>query len=265
MSNDQVDIVNKDTMRKSVSHYSKYSELTRSERAALDHLDGESIASILDIGIGGGRTVDALRQIGGEYIGIDYVQEMVDECKRKFPGVHFEQGDARRLNFPDNRFQLVFFSLHGICMVEHEGRMQILKEVFRVLAPGGYFLFSTFNEDFTEHKKFFRFDDFHFSKNPLRLGVRTLRYCYNSVLALLNRLRFRKYEIHTDEYAIVNDRCHNYATMLYYITDANQKKQLLSAGFDNDIVVFDALGKRLEGSTPLDSLFYIARKPLSKE
>ena len=262
MSNDQVDIVNKETMRKSVPHYSKYSELTCSERAALDYLGDASLNSILDIGIGGGRTVDALRQIGEEYIGIVYVQEMVDECKRKFPDTHFEQGDARNLNFPDNRFQMVFFSLHGICMVDHEGRMQILKEVFRTLVPGGYFLFSTYNDDFSDHKKFFRFDDFHFSKNPLRLGVRTLRYCYNIVLALFNRLRFRQYETHTDEYSIVNDRCHNYATMLYYITDANQKKQLLSAGFDNDIVVFDALGNLLKGITPMDSLFYIARKPL---
>ena len=89
-----------------------------------------------------------------------------------------------------------------------------------------------------------------------------MRYRYNIVLALFNRLRFRQYETHTDEYSIVNDRCHNYATMLYYITDANQKKQLLSAGFDNDIVVFDALGNLLKGITPMDSLFYIARKPL---
>lgn len=73
---------------------------------------------------------------------MDYVCEMVTECQRKFPDVRFEHGDARDLSrYEDGSFYLVMFSLNGISMVDHQGRMKILKEVYRILAPGGSFLF----------------------------------------------------------------------------------------------------------------------------
>src|SRR5262249_15751388 len=66
---------------------------------------------ILDVGIGGGRTVPLLRAISDDYVGIDYTQEMVDAASARFPGVRCEWGDARDLSkFADGSFALVFFS-----------------------------------------------------------------------------------------------------------------------------------------------------------
>lgn len=263
MPNEHIDRINKKTMRGSVADYARQDALTKSEEAALNYVSDAADNPILDIGIGGGRTVAALRQVSKDYVGIDYVNEMVMECRKKFPGVHFEQEDARKLtSFENNSFHSIMFSMNGISMVDHEGRIEILKEVYRLLSPGGAFLFSTYNQDNADYKKLFRFPKFMFSMNPLKLGVRGLRYAYNLLIAMYNRSRFRRLEVHTDEYSIVNDKCHNYATMLYYITQANQYKQLTSVGFDRDIVAFDSSGNLIKNSTPDDSIFYVARKSI---
>jgi len=201
-----------------VAEYAGHNALSKAETAALNHINGAVDQPILDIGIGAGRTVEALHQISKDYVGVDYVREMVEECKKKYPDVRFEQGDARNLSlFEDCYFQTIMFSMNGISMVDHDGRIEILKEAYRLLRPGGTFLFSTYNIDNVDYKKLFRFPEFVFSKNPIRLSVRALRYGYNLFIAMYNRFRFIKHEVHTDEYSMINDMCHNYATMLYYI------------------------------------------------
>jgi len=248
-------------MREVVAEYAWQDDLSKAEMAALNHVKDTADKPILDIGVGGGRTVTALREVSKDYIGMDYVIEMVEECKMKFPGVQFEQGDARNLtSFKDNHFHTIMFSMNGISMVDHKGRLEILKEAYRLLQPGGVFLFSTYNKDNPDYKKLFRFPKFMFSFHPLKLGIRGIKYAYNLMIAMKNRFKFRKHEIHTDEYSMVNDMCHNYATMLYYISQPIQHAQLVAAGFESDIVVFDLSGNRVNHDSISDSLFYVARK-----
>ena len=262
MTHKHIDRINQKTMSEAVAEYTWGTELSKAEKAALNHVTGATDKPILDIGVGAGRTVAALREVSKDYIGVDYVSEMVEECKKKFPDVQFEQGDARNLiSFNDNYFHTIMFSMNGISMVDHHGRLEILKEAYRLLRPGGVFLFSTYNKDNPIHKKLFRFPEFMFSFNPLKLGVRGIRYTYNLMIAMKNRFKFRKHEIHTSEYSMVNDVCHNYATMLYYISQSNQFAQLVSAGFDKNIVVFDLSGNIVNGDSSSGSLFYVARKP----
>jgi ubiquinone/menaquinone biosynthesis C-methylase UbiE len=259
-----IDRINKKTMRSSVDIYAQSYMLTPPERSALEYIkQNRHIIDqpILDIGVGGGRTVDTLREISKNYVGIDYVSGMVDACKRKFPGVHFEQGDARDLSrFPNESFSLVMFSLNGISMVNHQGRIHILNEIYRVLTPGGSFLFSTYNQDNPDYHKLLQFPNFQVSMNPLKLGVRSMRYVMALLRRALNRYRFKNLEFLSDEYSIINDKCHNYATMLYYITQTSQRQQLIAAAFDDEILAFDQSGILLEGDTLDDSIFYIARK-----
>src|ERR1700736_2825346 len=66
---------------------------------------------ILDIGVGGGRTTGHLRLLSDDYVGIDYLQEMVELTRARHPGARIERGDARDLKaFGDATFTLVFFS-----------------------------------------------------------------------------------------------------------------------------------------------------------
>lgn len=103
--------------------------------------------TILDIGVGGGRTSPYLSQIAARYVGIDYSQGMVDACKRRFPDLDFRYGDATKLeDFGDGEFDVVVFSFNGIDNIPTlEGREQAMREAARVLKPSGVFIVSTHN------------------------------------------------------------------------------------------------------------------------
>ena len=95
-----IDRINLRTMRSAavVEHYSCTDELMPHERAALDHVANEMRGgSVLDLGVGAGRTVKALLEVSPDYLGIDYSQEMISACEARFPGIRFEHADARRL------------------------------------------------------------------------------------------------------------------------------------------------------------------------
>ena len=264
MALNDIDRINIKTMRSAVNHYSDNHKLNAPERAVLDYVAHVAKdKTILDIGVGGGRTVPALLEISDSYTGVDYVHEMVAECQKKFPGVNFSQGDARNMpTFTDGSIFVAMFSMNGISMVDHQGRLEIIKEVCRDLEPGGLFLFSTYNKDNPDYKKLLRLPKFRKTKNPFRFGVRCMKYGANLLQMIRNRRRYKKHEHQTDEYSIINDRCHNYATLLYYIKQSSQRDQLMSAGFDSEIMAFDLQGNQVGDDGTFDnSIFYIARKP----
>lgn len=102
---------------------------------------------ILDLGVGGGRTVPALRALARRYVGLDYAEGMVSICRERYPGLEFVVGDASDLSqFPDGSFDAVVFSFNGIdCLYPDAARAGCLRECRRVLRPGGVFIFSTHN------------------------------------------------------------------------------------------------------------------------
>jgi len=256
-----MDWINRRTMQRAVDHYTydAYDGLMPPERAALAVVAHASRGKrILDLGVGGGRTVSALRALSDDYVGVDYMPEMVARCRSRFPGTRFELADARSLSaFADRSFDLVMFACNGISMVAHEGRLAILKEVRRLLAPHGHFIFSTYNRNNKTHQCFFKLPDFTLCRNPLRLAVRAARFGVYTAYGLYNRIRFARHEIHTDEYSMVNDRCHHYRTMLYYIYPPDQFKQLQAIGFHNTPILFDVRGEPASATSMDDSLTYV--------
>src|SRR5262245_50083336 len=100
MPTDLIDSLNRRTMSVVVGEYSAIVDeaLGDPERAALNRILPEVRGKrILDVGIGAGRTVRALNEVSRNYIGVDYVQAMVDHCRRNFPDVRFERVDARSM------------------------------------------------------------------------------------------------------------------------------------------------------------------------
>lgn len=246
-------------MRASVNIYTGFETLGPPEQRALasvsDQIRG---GSILDIGVGGGRTVKALLELSADYIGIDYVDEMVQACRAKFPGIKFEHADARAMpQFADASFDLIVFAWAGICMVDHAGRIQILQEIRRLLKPGGFFIFSSYNRDSPEYSASFALPPLELTANPVKLAVRLLALGGNLYRSTRNRMRFRAHEIRTDEYAIINDKCHDYRTMLYYITLDNQRTQLRDSGFVGDVLSYDNRGQEISANTTDDSITYV--------
>jgi ubiquinone/menaquinone biosynthesis C-methylase UbiE len=260
-----MDSINQRTMSTAVDEYQSIVQegLNAQELAALASVRPEiRNAHVLDLGVGAGRTVAPLRALCQHYTGVDYMQEMVDHCRSRFPEVRFERTDARDMRvFPDASFDLVFFSCNGISMVDHAGRIAIFREVSRVLRAGGTFVFSTCNRNSAEHEAVFRFPSFPATKNPVKLLVRAGRFAVQTAYRLRNRLRFHKHAVKTEEYSIINDVFHHYSTMLYYIDIQRQLRQLESLGFSPILPPYDLKGRPADDGCRDGTIAFVAKKP----
>lgn len=208
---------------------------------------------ILDIGIGAGRTTKHLLQISTDYTGIDYVSEFAEETAKKYPDSKILLGDARNLiEFEDRSFDFVLFSFNGLDYVLSEDRLKALKEIYRVLKKGGIFMFSSHNRDYK-----------YFTKLPwqrkIEFDARFLRFSLYCLYHLPKHLKMKKHEIHTDEYALVNDPDHRFSLLHYYISIDKQARQLASVGFSG-IEAYDKEGKLVEADTSSDWIYYLAKK-----
>jgi SAM-dependent methyltransferase len=259
-----VDTINRRTMSQSVDEYSAIVNegLNAQEKACLASVDSRvRNKRILDLGVGAGRTVAPLRELSRDYTGVDYMQEMVAHCQRRFPGVRFERVDARAMDaFADNSFDVAFFSCNGISMVDHAGRLAILAEIRRVLAPDGVFIFSTCNRQSWQYGAKFRFPDFQATRHPLKAAARAARFVAQTGFRAMNRVRFLRHEVRSAEYAVINDVCHHYQTMLYFIDPAQQVKQLRAAQFAGDIRMFDLAGNPADHGNTEGTIAFVANK-----
>ncbi len=97
---------------------------------------------VLEVGCGEGYGVDILAPYANEYIAIDKFQTNLDDYINKHPNVQFEQMSVPPLPFPDNHFD----SLVTFQVIEHiEDDEEMIKEMARVLKPGGIMVMTTPN------------------------------------------------------------------------------------------------------------------------
>ena len=208
---------------------------------------------LLDIGIGAGRTTKYLLEISKDYTGIDYTPRLVEVAKRKYPQVTILCADARELHIFDEDFDFVLFSLNGLDYIDHNDRLKALREIYRVLRPGGFYVFSTHNRDYKGFKKLPWQEDTSFSLGHLKSCLYTLAHWPR-------HLMMRKHEVFTIEYAIVNDSAHGFSLFTYYVSIGQQIKQLEKEGFVQ-IEAYDMDGTRVKGDTNYPWTYYLARKP----
>lgn len=214
--------------------------------------------SILDVGIGGGRTTRFLLSMGGSYAGIDYSSKMVEEAKILFPGTRFELCDARDLSvFDDAQFDFVLFSFNGLDSLPHEGRMLVLGEFHRVLKAGGLLAFTSHNRQRPVVKPW-TLDQIELSKHPFRM----LKNFYQYGRSILNWAQARQCLQENADYAVRLDSGTLFLAPLYYISKPDQVRQLEQSGFQVE-TIYDGAGKRTTAEV-VDSvsswLMYVCRQ-----
>ena len=96
---------------------------------------------VLDLGSGTGRQTI---HVAGHYpqasvLGMDLAMGMASHARTCFPKLDWCSGDIEQLPFKDSRLDVVFSSL----AIQWCALNRVLEEVYRVLKPGGLFVFST--------------------------------------------------------------------------------------------------------------------------
>lgn len=103
-------------------------------------------AHLLDIGCGAGRTTLSLEERGYEVEAIDLSEDLVREARNRLKRSRVQVMDARSLSFESQTFDAVLFSFNGLdCLHPTSERLQVLREIHRVLRPGAVFYYSGHN------------------------------------------------------------------------------------------------------------------------
>lgn len=112
---------------------------------------------VLEIGCGNGYTLSHLQPVFSNYTfsGLDFSEDLLKIAKsRNIPGVKFEQGDARKLPFDKESFDVIYTERCIINLLSWEEQQQALNEMHRILRKGGYILFmESFSEGYLNLNK----------------------------------------------------------------------------------------------------------------
>ncbi len=112
---------------------------------ALEGLKIEKNTEVLDLCCGAGQTTKILVQFSDRVTGLDISPVALAKAAKNVPQATYVEGEAQNMPWADNRFDLVHTSvaLHEMNPQELE---QILREVYRVLKPGGVFTLVDFHQ-----------------------------------------------------------------------------------------------------------------------
>lgn len=221
-----------------IDFYDTYQKLELPEETIFEILKTElSGMTVLDVGVGGGRTTEFLAPKVSSYTAIDYSAGMVERCRtkfsNKFPKAKFLVGDARDLSpFGKSNFNFVLFSLNGIDYVPGQSRIDFFRNARTITKPGGYLCFSTHNLGFL--KRIRVLSAAHLSLNVFWMLKKITR------IQKLKRMNAEALQAaKTSDYVFINDGAHNFGLAQCYVRTAFQVGMLRECGF-TDIRVFSS-------------------------
>lgn len=245
-----------------VRDFAARDSLTPAEVAALGEVWPLVRGDVLDVGVGGGRTTAYLRDVARSYRALDISQAMVDACRALHRGAEVAIGDARTLEgHPDRAYDLVLFSFNGIDYIDHGDRRHVLEAAWRVLRPGGAFVYSSHNLGVLNGRlPPVTPAPMVPTADPLRLLVRGARRMAAGLRCRANRRRLGPRQYLAGDHALVNDESYDHSQLTVYVDPAAELAALAAAGFV-DTVSFDASGRRNPARHVAPWVYYVAHKP----
>ncbi len=182
---------------------------------------------VLELGCGAGRLSGHLIALGGEFHGIDLSSAMVDYCRANYPGGSFAARDLRDLSpFEDASLDAVVATNNVLDVLEDAERREVLREILRILRPGGILSMSSHNREAIGSLR--GPWDIRGARNAVRMAGKIALV----PMRVYNRHRVIHLQRFEDDYALVNDDAHNFKLVHYYVAPGAQRRQLAEAGFE---------------------------------
>jgi len=236
------------------------------ERVALELVRGEVRAKpILDLGVGTGRTIPMLAPLTNEYVAVDYLPEMVETCRDRFPHVSVELGDARSLDgHASAHYGLVHFSFNGIDAVDHDERARVLSEMRRVVRDDGVVLFSTLNIEGPAYRERPWVPQAATKCSLPRAAARVARAWAAVPLDFARWVRIRAHGAEGPGWSVAPLSAHHYGVLAHFTTLSRVLEELEDARLDHDVVVLEnEHGKCVWAGDDLSNVswFHIVARP----
>lgn len=114
-------------------------------------------ARILDVGCGYGRTLQELHELGFRHLaGIDFSKGMIERGRAQFPCLDLRVQETEKIDFPDESMDAVLLFAVLTCIWEDSDQKALVREIERVLKPGGVLYVNDFliNQDERNKKRY---------------------------------------------------------------------------------------------------------------
>jgi ubiquinone/menaquinone biosynthesis C-methylase UbiE len=105
---------------------------------------------VWDFGCGPGQTTKYLNDLGIEISGLDLSEKILEQARTLHPDLNFRKGNILELDFDEDSIAGVV-AFYAIVHFTEEQVGIAIREIFRVLQPGGIFLFTYHIGDETIH------------------------------------------------------------------------------------------------------------------
>ena len=96
---------------------------------------------IWDLGCGPGHTTRFLKDLGIDVSGLDLSEKLLEQARRRHPGIIFRKGNLLGLDLDDGSTAGIT-SFYAMVHFTKEQVEKAFSEIFRVLQPGGQLLFT---------------------------------------------------------------------------------------------------------------------------
>ena len=96
---------------------------------------------VWDFACGPGQTTEYLKDLDIEISGLDLSEKLLEQARKIHPGIHFRRGNILDLEFENDSIAGAV-AFYAIVHFTEEQVEIACREIFRVLQPGGIFLFT---------------------------------------------------------------------------------------------------------------------------